>query len=43
MKKVIDITGMTRAEVKTLCKAENYTKSTFYKAFKRKTLKVTVN
>ena len=43
MKKIIDITGMTLSEVKELCILEGYNKSTAYRAFKRKTLTVTVN
>ncbi len=41
-KQIIDLHGMSKSEVKKLVKAEGYSDSTFYKAWKRKTLTVTV-
>ena len=41
-KRVIDLTGFTREEVKELIDLEGYSLSTYYRAWKRKYLNVTV-
>jgi len=43
MTKVIDISGMTKQEVKNLVSLEGYNKNTFYSIWKRGTMKVSVS
>ncbi len=43
MKKVIDINGMSKQKVKDLVKYEGYHTNSFYKIWKTKTMRVTVN
>jgi len=42
MKKLIDVSGMTKEEVKELVKLEGYHPNSFYRIWKTKSMKVTV-
>ena len=42
MKKVIDISGMSKTEVETLVKLEGYNPNSFYRIWKTKTMRVTI-
>jgi len=42
MKKVIGITGMSKEEVKNLVKLEGYNPNSFYRIWKNKTMRVTI-
>jgi len=42
MKKVIDITGMTKQEVRNLVELEGYHPNSFYRIWKNQVMKVTV-
>ncbi len=42
MKKIVDITGMTKEEVKGLVKFEGYHPNSFYRIWKNKSMRLTI-